>query len=60
MDNKRTGDRPVASSGKRAGKQADRVDEIRVAKLVTSVELDLIVLDLRRNITDLAARIRQD
>jgi AAA ATPase domain len=50
---------PTANNGTKARKIEDRVDKVRVAKLATSVELDLNILDLKRNILDLVERIRR-
>ena len=50
---------PKASNGSKSRNIESHVDKVRVAKLVTSVELDLNVLDLKRNVSDLAERIRQ-
>lgn len=50
---------PIGANGKRARNLETRVDKVRVAKLVVKGQLDLGMLDLRRNIEDLAARIQR-
>ncbi|WP_051310739.1 ATP-dependent endonuclease [Bradyrhizobium sp. Cp5.3] len=50
--------RSLSSSGARAAKVIAEVDKVRVAKIVTSKPVELDVLDLKRNVTDLVSRIR--
>lgn len=50
---------PMASNGIKARKMEARVDKVRIAKIATSMDLDLNILDLKRNISDLVERIRQ-
>ena len=48
---------PQGNDGKRARKLEAKIDKVRVAKILSEAALDLNVLDLRKNVTDLVRRI---
>ena len=50
---------PIGPNGKRNRKLQTKVDKVRVAKLVTTVDLDLDVLDLKQYVLELVARIKE-
>jgi energy-coupling factor transporter ATP-binding protein EcfA2 len=50
---------PQNNNGKRARKLETKIDKVRVAKILSGIDLDLNVLDLKKNITDLVRRIRE-
>lgn len=50
---------PVAGRGRRSSIMETRVDKVRVAKHLIAGEVDLDVLDLKQNITDLVSHIQR-
>lgn len=50
---------PVASRGKRSSTMETRVDKVRVAKHLIAGAVDLNILDLKQNVTDLVSHIQR-